>query len=131
MAKKAVNKKDDKKKDPKKLLAGKKIVLPGAKKDKAKKKKWSKVKVKEKLNNAAFWEQPLYNKMLKDIPNQRLVTCATVSERLKVNGSLARQAIRELLNKKKIIPVGDFHHHFNMYTRAAPAKAPAPAPPAK
>lgn len=97
-------------------------MLPGAKKDKAKKKKWSKVKVKEKLNNAAFYDQPLYNKMLKDIPNQKLVTCASISERLKVSGSLARQAIRELLNKKLIKPVGDFHHHINMFTRAAAPK---------
>ena len=91
---KKVDKKDDKKKDPKKLLAGKKITLPGAKKDKAKKKKWSKVKVKEKLNNAAFYDQTLYNKMIKDVPNMKLITTATISERLKVNGALARQAIK-------------------------------------
>ncbi len=102
-------------------------MLPGAKKDKAKKKKWSKVKVKEKLNNAAFFEQPLFNKMMKEIPNLRLVTCATISEKLKINGSLARQSIQELLRKKLIKPVGDYHHHINMYTRTAAPKGAAAA----
>ena len=37
-----------------------------------------------------------YDKLLKDIPKAKLITIAVVSERLKVNGSVAEVAIRHL-----------------------------------
>merc|ERR1712193_217838 len=64
----------------------------------AKKKKWSKGKVREKLNNAVTFDQPTYDKMMKEAAMFKLVTPSVISERLKVNGSLARRAITELLN---------------------------------
>uniref|UniRef100_A0A8C6RB17 40S ribosomal protein S25 n=1 Tax=Nannospalax galili TaxID=1026970 RepID=A0A8C6RB17_NANGA len=82
--------KDDKKED-----AGK-----SAKKDKdpvnksgglAKKKKWSKGKVRDKLNNLVLFD--------KEVPNYKLITPAVVSERLKIQGSQARAALQALLSK--------------------------------
>ena len=46
----------------------------------------------------------------------KLITSATVSERLKINGSLARAGIQELLELGKIRTV-HYHHAQGIYTR--------------
>ncbi|CAK0804045.1 unnamed protein product [Prorocentrum cordatum] len=84
---------------------------------KSKKKKWSKGKVKEKLANLVMFDQATYDKMLKEIPKAKLITTAIVSERLKVNGSVARQAIRHLEEKGLIAPVGERSSSMLIYTR--------------
>merc|ERR1712151_1368841 len=68
----------------------------------AKKKKWSKGKVREKLNNSVVFDQATYDRMMKEAANFKLVTPSILSERLKINGSLARRAIQELLNAGSI-----------------------------
>merc|ERR1711975_214455 len=82
-----------------------------------KKKKWSKGKMKEKLMNAVMFDQSTYDKLLKEIPKAKLITPSVISERLKVNGSLARLAIQHLEQKGTIMPVGDRHHAQLIYTR--------------
>merc|ERR1712241_260226 len=57
---------------------------------KSRKKKWSKGKVKEKLANMVMFDKATYDKMMKEIPKAKLITPSVVSERLKVNGSVAR-----------------------------------------
>ena len=47
----------------------------------------------------------------------KLITVAVVSERLKVNGSVARVAIQHLEEKGLIAPVGEKHHACSIYTR--------------
>merc|ERR1712056_25755 len=84
---------------------------------KSRKKKWSKGKVKEKLANMVMFDKATYDKMLKEIPKAKLITPAVVSERLKVNGSVARLAIRHLEEKDLIMPVGEKHHAQMIYTR--------------
>merc|ERR1711957_1114313 len=84
---------------------------------KGKKKKWSKGKVKEKLANAVMFDKATYDKMLKEIPKAKLITTAVVSERLKVNGSVARLAIRHLEEKGHIEHVGDRTSAMMIYTR--------------
>merc|ERR1712060_841786 len=84
---------------------------------KAKKKKWSKGKVKEKLSNLVLFDKATYDKMLADVPKQKLITPSIISEKLKVNGSLARKAVRELVSKNLIRPVLT-HKHQSIYTRA-------------
>ncbi|KAL6472242.1 hypothetical protein MHYP_G00184300 [Metynnis hypsauchen] len=66
---------------------------------KAKKKKWSKGKVRDKLNNLVLFDKATYDKLYKEVPNYKLITPAVVSERLKIRGSLARAALLELLGK--------------------------------
>ena len=83
----------------------------------SKKKKWSKGKVKEKLANLVMFDKATYDKLLKEIPKAKLITPAVVSERLKVNGSVARQAIRHLEEKGLIAHVGEKHHALMIYTR--------------
>merc|ERR1712017_68970 len=80
------------------------------------KKKWSKGKVREKLNNAVTFDQATYDKMMKEAATFKLVTPSVLSERLKINGSLARRAITELLNAGSI-KVVDKPSNQLIYTR--------------
>jgi len=115
MAPKKESKKDSKSKEPKaKAGAGKQ-----------KKKKWSKGKVKEKANNAVILDKAAYEKLLQDIPQQKLITVSGVSERMKVNGSFARRAIRDMATKGLIKKV-EHHSSQLIYTRAIAAPTPAP-----
>jgi len=84
---------------------------------KAKKKKWSKGKTKEKLNNHVLFDQATYDKLQKEVPHYKLITPSVVSERLKINGSLARVAINDLLAQGAIRKVST-HHAQSIYTRA-------------
>merc|ERR1711975_50738 len=109
-----------KKVDPKKGGDSKKSMKDFLAKSKggaaAKKKKWSKGKVREKLNNSVCFDQGTYDKMMKEAANFKLVTPSVLSERLKINGSLARRAIKELLNAGTIRLV-DKHSNQLIYTR--------------
>merc|ERR1712138_347536 len=82
----------------------------------AKKKKWSKGKVREKLNNAVTFDQGTYDRMMKEVATFKLVTPSAISERLKINGSLARKAIQECL-KAGTIKLVDKHSGQYIYTR--------------
>ena len=64
--------------------------------------KWSKGKVRDKLNNLILFDKATYDKMLKEVPSYKLITPSVVSERLKVRGSLAKQALRELHSKGQL-----------------------------
>merc|ERR1712098_691800 len=66
---------------------------------KAKKKKWSKGKTRDKLNNLVLFDKNTYDKLYKEVPTYKLITPSIVSERLKVRGSLARKALIELMEK--------------------------------
>ncbi|XP_050416226.1 40S ribosomal protein S25 [Patella vulgata] len=124
-----------KKQDPK--AGAKKSSAPKAKKEgggKAKKKKWSKGKVRDKLNNLVLFDKGTYDKLYKEVPSYKLITPSVVSERLKIRGSLAKVALREL-HKKKLIRLVCKHHTQIIYTRATGVKdkkeEPAAKPPTK
>merc|ERR1712008_478842 len=107
------------KKDPK---AGSKAPAKAPKKkeggggEKAKKKKWSKGKTRDKLNNLVLFDKPTYDKLLKEVQTYKLITPSIVSERLKVRGSLARKALTELAQKGLIKQVVQ-HSAQTIYTR--------------
>merc|ERR1711957_304301 len=84
---------------------------------KSKKKKWAKGKVKEKLSNLVMFDKPTYDKLLKEIPKAKLITPAVVSERLRVNGSVAKVAIRHLEEKGLVVVVGEKSSKCMIYTR--------------
>ena len=73
-----------KEKDKDKAKAATKDKVPKALRpsgDGAKRKKWSKSKQKEKLNNAVFWTKPLHAKLIKDIIGKEpYVTTSMVSD---------------------------------------------------
>ncbi len=64
--------------------------------------KWSKGKVRDKLNNLVLFDKATYDKLYKEVPAYKLITPSVVSERLKVRGSLAKRALEELLQKGKL-----------------------------
>ncbi|KAK1936058.1 putative ribosomal protein S25 [Babesia divergens] len=95
----------------------KEAVMKAAMASRGKRKKWVKVKTKDKINNAIFFEKATYDKMLAEIPKCRLITVSTISEKLKVNGSLARQALAQLEEMNLIKPLCDQHHAQRLYTK--------------
>merc|ERR1712176_1732113 len=88
------------------------------------KKSWTKVKVKEKLNNAVFLEEKQYERMLKEVPKILCITRAVLCEKFKIGGSVARALIKDLSKKNLIIPVGDQCASFDLY-RGSLAKSAA------
>ncbi|VDO06826.1 unnamed protein product [Rodentolepis nana] len=97
------SKKDPKASKPKKDGAGK-----------AKKKKWSKGKVRDKLNNACLFDKATYDKFVKEIPQSRLITPSSVSERMKIRVSLARAGLQELV-KQGVLRQISSHHAQQIY----------------
>ncbi|CAI5773623.1 Hypothetical predicted protein [Podarcis lilfordi] len=83
--------KDDKKKEDAGKLAKKDKDPINKSSGKAKKKKWSTGKVRDKLNNLVLFDKATYDKLCKEVPNDKLITPAVVFERLKIRGSLASQ----------------------------------------
>ncbi|KAG0047702.1 40S ribosomal protein S25 [Gryganskiella cystojenkinii] len=94
---------------------------------KAKKKKWSKGKVKDKANNAVVLDKTTYDKLMKEVPTYKLVSPSVLVDRLRVNGSLARFAIRELAAQGLIVPVST-HGAQWIYTRATAVEEEKKAP---
>ncbi|KAJ1916388.1 40S ribosomal protein S25 [Tieghemiomyces parasiticus] len=84
------------------------------------KKKWSKGKVKDKANNAVMFDQATLDKLMKEVPAYKLITPAVLIDRLRINGSLARAALKELEAQGTIRLVCS-HHAQKIYTRATAA----------
>ena len=74
-----------------------------------KKKKWSKGRVKDKAQNAVAFDKPLYERVLKEVPTFKMITPSVLIDRLKINGSLARIAIRHFEREGQIKRI--IHHH--------------------
>ncbi|CAJ2642711.1 unnamed protein product [Trifolium pratense] len=81
------------------------------------KKKWSKGKQKEKVNNMVLFDQATYDKLLSEAPKYKLITPSVLSDRLRINGSLARRAIRDLM-ARGLIRLVSSHASQQIYTRA-------------
>ncbi|KAI5304578.1 40S ribosomal protein S25 [Ascosphaera pollenicola] len=85
------------------------------------KKKWSKGKVKDKAQHAVVLDKAISDKLNKDVQSYRLITVATLVDRLKINGSLARIALADL-EKRGVIKKVVGHHALDIYTRAVAAE---------
>eukprot|EP00695_Tsukubamonas_globosa_P000613 TRINITY_DN151_c0_g1_i1.p1 TRINITY_DN151_c0_g1~~TRINITY_DN151_c0_g1_i1.p1 ORF type:complete len:166 (+),score=133.38 TRINITY_DN151_c0_g1_i1:66-500(+) len=98
--------------------------------DKKGKKKWSKGRVGDKLNNAVLFEKGALEKFNKEVPNMKVITISTVSDRFKIGGSLARRALKELIAKnavKEVLRNGPVQIYTRSAERAAAAAAAAAA----
>ncbi|QLL32236.1 hypothetical protein HG536_0C04050 [Torulaspora globosa] len=89
--------------------------LAGGKKSK---KKWSKKSHKDKAQHAVILDQEKYDRILKEVPTYRYVSVSVLVDRLKIGGSLARIALRDLESQGIIKPVSK-HSKQAIYTRAA------------
>lgn len=92
--------------------------IAAANASKGKKKKWSKGKMKEKVNNMVRFDKATYEKLMSEVPTYRMITPSVLSDRLRINGSLARAAIKELLEKGVIREVS-VDSTQKIYTRAS------------
>ncbi|XP_071175665.1 small ribosomal subunit protein eS25-like [Mytilus edulis] len=88
---------------------------------KAKKKKWSKGKVRDKLNNLVLFDKVTLEKFRKEVPSYKLITPSVVSERLKIRGSLAKKGLLDLHKEGKIRMVSK-HHSQWIFTRSTTAE---------
>lgn len=61
--------------------------------------------VKDKAQHAVILDKATSEKLNKDVQSYRLVTVATLVDRLKINGSLARQCLKDLEEKGQIKPI--------------------------
>lgn len=64
-----------------------------------------------------LFDKKTHERLLKEVPKMKLITPATVSERLKINNSLARSAIKELVSLGKVKCVS-YHRAQGIYTKA-------------
>jgi len=98
-------------------MAKAKAAAPSSGGKAAKKKKWSKGKVKDKAQHAVTLDKATYDRILKEAPTFRFISQSILIERLKINGSLARIAIRHLEKEGAIKRI--VHHHGQLiYTRS-------------
>ena len=58
--------------------------------------------VKDKANHAVVLDKNTSDKLQKDVQSYRLITVATLVDRLKINGSLARRCLADLEEKGQI-----------------------------
>lgn len=69
------------------------------------KKKWSKGKVKDKAQHVVVLDQDKYDRIMRDVPGYKYISVSVLVDRLKIGGSVARLAIRQLENEGTIVPV--------------------------
>jgi small subunit ribosomal protein S25e len=72
---------------------------------KGKKKKWSKGKSRDKVDNKVLFSKEQFDRFHAEVPKMKLITVSTVVEKLKINAGLARRALRDLQADGKIRPV--------------------------
>eukprot|EP00877_Chromochloris_zofingiensis_P008678 jgi/Chrzof1/4063/Cz13g18280.t1 len=68
-------------------------------------------------NSSKGKKKSTYDKLLAEVPKYKMITPSILSDRLRINGSLARAAIRELREKGLIKPIAQ-HGQQQIYTRA-------------
>lgn len=71
--------------------------------------------VKDKAQHAVVFEKSTLEKLNKDVQTYRLITVATLVDRLKINGSLARKALADLEAQGQIKKVVS-HSKLNIYS---------------
>lgn len=71
--------------------------------------------VKDKANHAVVLDKTTSEKLYKDVQSYRLITVATLVDRLKINGSLARKALNDLEEKGQIKKVVG-HSRLSIYS---------------
>ncbi|KAL6941935.1 40S ribosomal protein S25 [Hanseniaspora vineae] len=88
--------------------------MAGGKKSK---KKWSKKSHKDRAQHAVILDEEKYERILKEVPTYRFISVSVLVDRLKLGGSLARIALRDLEGQGIIKPVSK-HSKQQIYTRA-------------
>ena len=111
---------EEKKKGETKKKPQMKDILAKKSGGKKSKKKWSKTKSKEKLQNSVFWTKANVDKLTKDVVAKEVyLSPSVVSDKLKVNVSLARAALQQLVQDGHIVPYQDeTHSKFGLFVKS-------------
>jgi|EP00970_Alexandrium_tamarense_P019350 small subunit ribosomal protein S25e len=72
---------------------------------KGKKKKWSKGKQRDKVDNKVLFTKEQHDRLNSEVPKMKLITVSSVVEKLKISGGLARRALNQLAEEGVIRPV--------------------------
>ena len=88
--------------------------MAGGKKSK---KKWSKKSHKDKAAHAVILDQEKLDRIMKEVPTFRYVSVSVLVDRLKIGGSMARVALRDL-ESQGVIKAVSKHSTQAIYTRA-------------
>ena len=72
---------------------------------KGKKKKWSKGKARDQVDNKVLFSKEQHSRFLEEVPKMKLITVSTVVEKLKISGGLARRALMTMAEEGQIRPV--------------------------
>merc|ERR1711957_1055534 len=63
---------------------------------KGKKKKWSKGKSRDQVDNKVLFSKEQFERFNSEVPKMKLITVSAVVEKLKISGGLARRALKTL-----------------------------------
>merc|ERR1712127_833360 len=69
---------------------------------KGKKKKWSKGKNRDKVDNKVLFSKEQWERFNSEVPKMKLITVSTVVEKLKISGGLARRALNGMAEEGQI-----------------------------
>ena len=69
---------------------------------KGKKKKWSKGKARDKVDNKVLFSREQLERFESEVPKMKLITVSTVVEKLKISGGLARRALKSMAEDGEI-----------------------------
>lgn len=69
---------------------------------KGKKKKWSKGKNRDKVDNKVLFAKEQWERFNSEVPKMKLITVSTVVEKLKINAGLCRRALNEMCENGEI-----------------------------
>lgn len=81
-----------------------------------KKKKWSKDKVKEKIENQNFIDIKLYERIVKEISKDKLITPNMLTSRFRISCSLAKKLLIDL-SERKMIKMIKFSSKQSLFTK--------------
>lgn len=70
------------------------------------------------MNHVVYFDKVSYDKFTKEVPQCNVISTNVIVEKFKVNASVARRAIKELLSKGLIKVVSESSADNRIYTRA-------------
>ena len=72
---------------------------------KSKKKKWSKGRTRDKVDNKVLFSKEQWERFQSEVPKMKLITVSAIVEKLKVSGGLAKRALNQMAEEGAIRPV--------------------------
>jgi len=82
----------------------------------SKKKKWNKSKSKEKLNSKVLFDEDSFTRFQTEVPKMKVIHPSALVEKFKINFSLARAALEQMVESGKIAVV-EKHNNQQIYTK--------------